>query len=55
MFVHYIAQDLKLQLLDSLSNYFSIQSDGSTDSGNTEEELFFIQYFDPCLGGKQCA
>ena len=57
MFVHYIAQDLKLQLLDSLSKvkYFSIQSDGSTytDSGNTEEELFLIQYFDPCLGGKQ--
>ena len=55
MFVHYIAQDLKLQLLYSLSKvkYFSIQSDGSTDSGKNEEKDFFIKYFDPCLGEKQ--
>ena len=41
----HVAQDLKLQLLDRLSKvkYFSHQSDGGTDSGNTKEELFFIQ------------
>ena len=38
MFVHYVAQDLKLQLLDRLSKVkcFIIQSDGSTDSEKNE-------------------
>ena len=34
--------------------YFSIQSDGGTDSGNTKEELCFYTVIDPCLGGKVC-
>lgn len=29
------------------SKFFSLQADGSTDSGNAEEELFLILHFDP--------
>ena len=48
-FIHYIAEDLRIQLLNNLSkvNFFSVQSDTSTDSGNVEEELFLVLYFDP--------
>lgn len=56
-FVHYIAEDQKLQLLGKLSKvkFFSIQSDASTDSGNIEDELFLVLYFDPYTnGGKVC-
>ena len=48
-FVEYIAQDLQGQLGESLhkAKFYSIQMDGSTDSGNIEEELFLVVYFDP--------
>ena len=48
-FVEYIARDLQRQLGESLhkANFYSIQMDGSTDSGNIEEELFLVVYFDP--------
>ena len=40
-FIQYIARDLQRQLGESLhkANFYSIQMDGSTDSGNKEEEL----------------
>ena len=49
IFIKYIAQDLQGQLGDSLrkAKFYSIQMDGSTDSGNKEEELFLIVYFEP--------
>ena len=34
-------------------NFFSIQSDGSTDLRNIEDELFLIQYLDAGSGSKQ--
>ena len=48
-FVDYIAQDLREQLKESLqkAKFFSLQMDGSTDSGNIEEELFMVVFFDP--------
>ena len=48
-FVEYIARVLQCQLGESLqkANFYSIQMDGSTDSGNIEEELFLVVYFDP--------
>ncbi len=45
-FVEYIAQDLQRILLSSVK-FFSIQSDGTTDAGTIEDELFTIQYVDP--------
>ena len=49
LFVEFIARDLKEQLLKALSRskFFSLQADGSTDSGNIEEELFLVLHFDP--------
>ena len=49
LFVEFIARDLKEQLLRALSRskFFSLQADGSTDSGNIEEELFLVLHFDP--------
>ena len=49
IFIKYIAQDLQGQLGDSLrkAKFYSIQMDGSTDSGNKEEELFLVVYFEP--------
>ena len=49
IFVEYIAQDLRGLLGESLhkAKFYSIQMDGSTDSGNVEEELFLVVYFDP--------
>ena len=29
------------------AKYFPVQSDGSTDAANIEEELFVVLYFDP--------
>ena len=48
-FVHFIAEDLREQLLSALSkaHFFSIQVDGTTDAGNVEEELFLVVYFQP--------
>ena len=48
-FVKYIAQEWRALLNSTLSKakFFSIQGDGSTDSGNIEEELFLVLYFDP--------
>ena len=47
-FVKFIALDLQQQLKKDISsaNFFSVQVDASTDSGNIEEELFLILYFD---------
>ena len=49
IFIKYIAQDLQGQLGDSLrkAKFYIIQMDGSTDSGNKEEELFLVVYFEP--------
>ena len=49
LFVEFIARDLKEQLLRALScsKFFNLQADGSTDSGNIEEELFLVLHFDP--------
>ena len=49
IFVDFIAQDLQERLGDALhkAKFFSIQMDGSTDSGNIEEELFLVIYFNP--------
>ena len=38
-------RDLLIKVL-SRSKFFSIQADGSTDSGNIEEELFLALYLD---------
>ena len=48
-FIEYIALEFKQQLLASLNNskFFSVQVDASTDSGNVEDELFLVLYFDP--------
>lgn len=48
-FVDYIAQAQREVLLSRLAKakFFSIQADSSTDSGNIEDELFLVQYFDP--------
>ena len=48
-FVSYIAKEQQHNLLETLSevNFFSIQADGSTDSGNVEDELYTVQYFNP--------
>ena len=47
-FVHYIAEDQKVQLVNALSKakFFSVQMNGSTDSGNIEEEVFLVMYLD---------
>ena len=45
-FVKFIALDLQQQLKKDISsaNFFSVQVDANTDSGNIEEELFLILY-----------
>ena len=47
--IEYIARDFQQQLVTSLnqSKFFSLQADSSTDTGNTENELFLVLYFDP--------
>ena len=48
VFIQYIAQDQKQILLDALSKakFYSMQGDGSNDSGNIENELFLVVYVD---------
>ena len=48
-FIHYIAQEQLQGLVGALSKakFFSLQADGSTDSGNVEDEVFLAVYFDP--------
>ena len=47
-FIEFIALDQQRSLIEVLSrvNFFSLQADGTTDSGNTEDELFLAVYFD---------
>ena len=47
-FIEYIARDFQHQLVAALNQckFFSLQADGSTDTGNTENELFLVLYFD---------
>ena len=49
-FVEFIACDLQKQLVTAFSHckFFSLQADGSTDTGNNEKELFLVLHFDPC-------
>ena len=48
-FIEYIARDFQQQLVAALNQckFFSLQADSSTDTGNTENELFLVLYFDP--------
>ncbi len=48
-FVRYIGQSLKESLTEELqrAKFFSIQTDGSSDIANVEEELFLALYCDP--------
>ena len=48
-FVEYIAQERRELLTTTLARakFFSVQSDGSTDAGNAENELFLVLYHDP--------
>lgn len=47
-FEHYIAKEQRdgLRSLLEKSKFFSLQADGSTDSGNIEDELLVVQYSD---------
>ena len=49
VFVDYIARAQREALAAQLAKakYFSIQADGSTYSGNVEDELYLVVYFDP--------
>ena len=51
-FVELIALGLRQQLLSTTgkANFFSILCDGTTDSGNLEEELFVVQFLYPDRG-----
>ena len=42
-----LAQKQALAAQLSKAKYFSIQTDGSTDSVNVEDELYLVIYFDP--------
>ena len=48
-FVSYIAAEVRHNLLETLSKikFFSVQADGSTDTGNAEDELYTVQFFEP--------
>lgn len=48
-FTRYIGQSLKESLTEELQDvkFFSIQTDGSSDAANIEEELFLVLYCDP--------
>ena len=48
-YADYIADSLKEQLTANLkrSHFFSVQTDGSTDAGNVEEEIYVALFFDP--------
>ena len=43
-FIEYIARDFQQQLVAALNQckFFSLQADSSTDTGNTENELFLV-------------
>ena len=47
-FIEYIAMEQKQGLISTLSmvKFYSIQADGTTDTGNIENELFLIVYLD---------
>ena len=47
--MEFIARDLKKQMLKALarSKFISLKANGSTDSGNIEEELFLVLRVDP--------
>lgn len=46
-FTHFITETLRQRFLESLSgiSFVSFLLDGSTDTGNVEQELVFVQYF----------
>ena len=48
VFVEFIARDQQERLVAELtrSKFFSLQADGSTDTGNIEDELFLVLYLD---------
>ena len=47
-FIEFIALDWQRSLVEALScaNFYSLQADGTTDSGNIEDELFLVVYLD---------
>ena len=54
-FIEYTAMERRNILVEVLScaKFFSIQADGSTDSGNIEEELFLAIYLDHSATNKR--
>ena len=57
VFVEYIAKEQRQNLADTLGKckFFAVQTDGSTDSANLEEELILAFYFNPTSeNGKVC-
>ena len=46
MFVDYISLKQQRTLVDK-ARFFSLQIDGSTDSGNVEDEVFVVVFCDP--------
>ena len=47
-FVSYTAAEVRHNLLETLSKIkFFVQADGSTDTGNAEDELYTVQFFEP--------
>ena len=48
-FIEFIARELAESLISSIGkcHFFSLQADGTTDSGNIENKLFMILYLDP--------
>ena len=57
MFVEYIAKEQRQNLVDTLGKckFFAVQTDGSTDSANLEEELILAFYFNPTSeNGRVC-
>ena len=49
MFVDYISLEQRRILMNSLdrARFFSLQLDGSADSGNVEDEVFLVVFCDP--------
>ena len=56
VFVEYIAKDLRERLAGVLDRcqFFTIQTDGSTDSPNMEEQLILAFYFNSMLKMEKC-
>ena len=46
LFTHFIAEAQRKEFLEAMviNNFFSFLMDGSTDSGNTEQELVLVTY-----------